>query len=92
MYFKCVLRYGVGRLSPGQQCVALSTSEGLSAARQLGGRLPECGGALVYRRQASPGVASMRFLKLGYIGLFPLTLVISMVGRPLSVYLIYAER
>ena len=92
----CILNvcfvYGAAMLSPGRQRVTLSTSEGLSAARQLGGRLPGCGGALVYRRQVSPGVASMRLLKLRYIGLFPLTLVISMVGRPLSVYFLYADR
>ena len=92
----CILNvcfvYGAAMLSPGRQRVTLSTSEGLSAARQLGGRLSEHGGALVYPRHASRGLASMRFLKLGYISLFPLTLIISMVGRPSSVYLIYADR
>ena len=91
----CILNvcfvYGAAMLSPGRQRVTLSTSEGLSAARQLGGRLPEHGGTLVYQRQVLRGLASMCFLKLGYIGLFPLTLVIFMVGRLLSVYFICRE-
>ena len=44
VFYMCASFWG----RPGRQCVALSTSEGLSAARQLGGRLPEHGGALVY--------------------------------------------